>query len=78
MAIFLTAQSRVIVQGITGSEGRKHGARMIALAGKQATSTWTQLEVLMCQWRAIESQLQTPGPFILTATRTTLKAVPLT
>jgi len=30
MAIFLTAQSRVIVQGVTGSEGRKHGARMIA------------------------------------------------
>ena len=30
MAIFLTGQSRVIVQGITGSEGRKHGARMIA------------------------------------------------
>jgi succinyl-CoA synthetase alpha subunit len=30
MAIFLTAQSKVIIQGITGSEGRKHGARMIA------------------------------------------------
>ncbi|MGO8960852.1 MAG: succinate--CoA ligase subunit alpha [Streptosporangiaceae bacterium] len=30
MAIFLTADSRVIVQGITGSEGSKHGARMIA------------------------------------------------
>jgi succinyl-CoA synthetase alpha subunit len=30
MAIFLTGESRVIVQGITGSEGRKHGARMIA------------------------------------------------
>jgi succinyl-CoA synthetase alpha subunit len=30
MAIFLDAGSRVIVQGITGSEGRKHGARMIA------------------------------------------------
>jgi succinyl-CoA synthetase alpha subunit len=30
MAIFLTAQSRIIVQGITGSEGRKHGARMVA------------------------------------------------
>ena len=29
MAIFLTAQSRVLIQGITGSEGRKHGARMI-------------------------------------------------
>jgi succinyl-CoA synthetase alpha subunit len=34
MAIFLTSESKVIVQGITGSEGRKHGARMIA-AGTQ-------------------------------------------
>ena len=30
MAIFLTAQSRVMIQGITGSEGRRHGARMLA------------------------------------------------
>jgi succinyl-CoA synthetase alpha subunit len=30
MAIFLNGDSRVIVQGITGSEGRKHGARMLA------------------------------------------------
>src|SRR5262249_2811623 len=30
VAIFLTGESRIIVQGITGSEGRKHGARMIA------------------------------------------------
>jgi succinyl-CoA synthetase alpha subunit len=30
MAIFLNADSKIIVQGITGSEGRKHGARMIA------------------------------------------------
>jgi succinyl-CoA synthetase alpha subunit len=30
MAIFLTGESRVIIAGITGSEGRKHGARMIA------------------------------------------------
>jgi len=30
MAIFLNGESRIIVQGITGSEGRRHGARMIA------------------------------------------------
>ena len=30
MAIFLTEKSRVIVQGMTGSEGRKHTARMLA------------------------------------------------
>src|ERR1700740_2282730 len=30
MAIFLTGQSRIMIQGITGSEGRRHGARMLA------------------------------------------------
>ena len=39
MAIFLTADSRIIVQGITGSEGRKHGARMIAAGTKVVGGT---------------------------------------
>jgi succinyl-CoA synthetase alpha subunit len=30
MSIFLNEQSRVIVQGMTGSEGQKHTRRMIA------------------------------------------------
>ncbi len=30
MAIFLSSDSRVMIQGITGSEGRKHGRRMLA------------------------------------------------
>ena len=30
MAIYLTGQSRIMIQGITGSEGRRHGARMLA------------------------------------------------
>ena len=30
MAIFLTAQSKVVVQGMTGAEGMKHTARMLA------------------------------------------------
>jgi succinyl-CoA synthetase alpha subunit len=34
VAIFLTEQSRILIQGITGGEGRKHGARMLA-AGTQ-------------------------------------------
>jgi succinyl-CoA synthetase alpha subunit len=29
MAIFLDSSSRILVQGITGSEGRKHGRRML-------------------------------------------------
>src|SRR5581483_2905132 len=39
MAIFLTAQSRILIQGITGSEGRKHGARMIAAGTKVVGGT---------------------------------------
>jgi succinyl-CoA synthetase alpha subunit len=31
MAIFLTSESRIMIQGITGSEGRKHGRRMLAV-----------------------------------------------
>ncbi len=30
MAIFLNDDSRIMVQGITGSEGRRHAARMVA------------------------------------------------
>lgn len=56
---------------------RDHGARMVALAGEEARGTWAQLEVVMNQWRAIERLLEAPGPFIYTATRTSLKAVSL-
>ncbi|MGE5131340.1 MAG: succinate--CoA ligase subunit alpha [Gemmatimonadota bacterium] len=34
MAIFLNGESRVMVQGITGSEGSKHGRRMLAAGTK--------------------------------------------
>jgi succinyl-CoA synthetase alpha subunit len=39
VAIFLTAESRVLVQGITGSEGSKHGARMLAAGTKVVGGT---------------------------------------
>jgi len=39
MAIFLNGDSRIIVQGITGSEGRKHGARMIAAGSRVVGGT---------------------------------------
>ena len=39
MAIFLTAENRILVQGITGSEGRKHGARMLAAGTKVVGGT---------------------------------------
>jgi PIN domain-containing protein len=56
---------------------REHGARMIALSGQDARGTFDQLEIVMTQWRAIARLLVEPGPFIYTATRTSLKPVSL-
>src|SRR6266700_7735305 len=39
MAIFLTADSKILIQGITGGEGRKHGARMLAAGTKVVGGT---------------------------------------
>ena len=50
---------------------------MIALSGSEATNTFAQLEIIMCRWRDIEGRLDQPGPFIYTATRTSLKIVDL-
>ncbi len=54
---------------------RANQARMVALSSRDATSTWSQLEVVMCQWREIEKLTEQPGPFIYTATRTSLAKV---
>jgi hypothetical protein len=51
---------------------------MVALSGRDATTTWTQLEVVFTQWRAIETLAGQPGPFIYAATRSGLRGVQLT
>ena len=56
---------------------RDNGARMVALAGAEARGTFDQLEIVMTQWRAITRLLAEPGPFVYTATRTSLKSVSL-
>jgi hypothetical protein len=53
------------------------GAKLVTLASADAMDTWTQLEVLMCQWRGIERLADGAGPFIWTATRTSFKPVRL-
>jgi hypothetical protein len=50
---------------------------MVALSGAEARGTFDQLEIVMIQWRAITRLLAEPGPFIYTATRTSLKTVDL-
>jgi hypothetical protein len=49
---------------------RDNGARMVAIAGSDARGTWEQLEVLVVNWRRIQSWADEPGPFIYSVTRT--------
>jgi hypothetical protein len=53
------------------------GAKLVTLASADAGDTWAQLEVLMCQWRGVERLANEAGPFIWTATRSSLKPVRL-
>jgi hypothetical protein len=48
----------------------EHGAKMVALAGDDASNKWAQLEVLMVRWREIEAITGDDGPFVYTAFRT--------
>jgi PIN like domain len=75
--LIITRDSRIQDHRAEIDAVRDNEARMITLAGKEATSTWAQLEVFMTQWRAIEAKIAEPGPFIYSATRTSLRAVPL-
>jgi hypothetical protein len=49
---------------------RIYGAKVVNLASEDASTTWTQLEVFMTQWRRIERLADEPGPFIYIASRT--------
>lgn len=54
---------------------RQNNARMVTLASKDARTKFDQLELLMRRWRNIEKLLDTPGPFIYEANRTTMPRV---
>jgi hypothetical protein len=75
--LIITRDGQIQSHSAELSEVRKHGARMVALATAQAHGTFDQLEIVMCQWRAISALLEQPGPFIYIASRTSLRPVPL-
>lgn len=75
--LIITRDRRIQERRAEVAAVRDAGARMVALAGRDATGVWAQLEVLLCQWRAIERLLEQPAPLIRTATRTSLAAVSL-
>ena len=76
--LILTRDSRIQDHRAEIAAVRDSGAKMVALSGRDATTTWNQLEVVFSQWRAIEALTERDGPFIYAATRSGLRAVALT
>lgn len=75
--LIITRESNIAENRAEIAAVRHSGARMVALAGTEAIGTWNLLEVLLCQWRAVEARLDEPGPFIYSATRTRIRPVAL-
>ena len=57
---------------------RDSGARMVALVGNDARTTWDQLHVVMRRWDRIEQCLAEPGPFIYAVGKASFRRVNLT
>lgn len=49
---------------------KANSTKLIALSSKEKLDVWRQLEILMCNWRAIERLSESEGPFIYVLTRT--------
>ena len=73
--LIITRDSRIQDHRAEVSAVREHGAKMVALTGKDARSTWEQLEVFMRQWRGIDDLVDLAGPFIWRATRSGMSRV---
>jgi 3-methyladenine DNA glycosylase Tag len=76
--LIITRDSNIAVNRAEIAAVRDNAARMVTLSGRDAIGTWNQIEILMTQWRQIQSFLDQPGPFIYAATPTSIRAVDLT
>ena len=75
--LIITRDSRIQERRAEVAAVRENAAKMVALSGREAGSTWLQLELFMRQWRRIEPLAALTGPFIFAATRSGLRPVDL-
>lgn len=75
--LVITRDSRIQDHRAEIAAIREFNAKMVALSGTDARTTWQQLEVFMRCWRGIEAIASQAGPFIWRATRSGLSSVKL-
>ncbi len=75
--VTITRDRHIQDHGAEVAAVRENRLRMVALSAPEARTTWEQLEVVMCQWRAIEALADREGPLLYLATRTSLRSISL-
>jgi hypothetical protein len=75
--LIVTRDSRIQDHRAEIAAVRDNDAKMVALSGREATNTWSQLEIVFAQWRRIEPLVDEDGPFIFAATRSGLRRISL-
>ncbi|MGH2770563.1 MAG: hypothetical protein ACRDJF_08610, partial [Actinomycetota bacterium] len=65
----ISRDSKIERRPAEGVAVRDNGAKLFALASDEKLDVW-HLEILMCNWRAIDRLADAPGPYIYRVTRT--------
>jgi len=73
--LIVTRDSRIQERRAEIAAVRDNGAKLLALASSDAKGTWAQLEVLLTLWRSIDALADQAGPFIYSASRTSLRPI---
>ncbi len=63
--VTITRDRHIQDHGAEVAAVRENRLRMVALSAPEARTTWEQLEVVMCQWRAIEALADREAPVAL-------------
>jgi hypothetical protein len=73
----ITRDTRILRRPAELQLVKQHKARMFTISSTEKLTNWHMLEVLMCNWRAIEARVDKSGPFVWTMTRTAMKPASL-
>jgi|SRR5690625_876268 len=73
--LIITRDSKIATRVPERKVVDQHNARLVAISGRDGTNKWNQLEILMIQWRRLVRLQREEGPFIYSATRTSLRKI---
>ena len=75
--LIITRDSKIQERTAEINAVRESGARMVAFVGKDAETSWDQLDLCIRKWSKFEALLAEPGPFIYAVSKSGIRKVSL-